>query len=116
MIFKKYFNLKKMSKAEFNEYETNIQVDNQDYLNEEWTDWNNQFEKEFEPVMNNEREYFEDLCKRVSTVLVKRWLTLEDIYNFFERYDTRASISMAIGKLDKDHKVLFFRNKFSIKI
>lgn len=105
-----------MSKTqEINEYENDttyvIEFDNTN-------DWDNLFEydsEEEEEKMNNPRQYYEDLCTRVSTTLSHRWLSLDDLYNIFGGYDTRASISMAIGKLDKEHRILFANNTFSLK-
>lgn len=63
----------------------------------------------------NERVYMEDLCQRISGLLLHRWLTIDQIYNAFNCYDSRTAISIALGKLDKNNKMLFWNNTFSLK-
>lgn len=93
---------------EYDEYDPNENIDSSHF--------NIQFiEDESENIFPNERVYMEDLYQRVSSLLSHRWLTIDQIYLAFNCQDSRSSISTALGKLDKDHKMLFWNDTFSLK-
>lgn len=98
-----------------NEYEnfndTSIEVVNtSDWIDSEW--FPEETEVETYPTC---RVYFDELCEKTQRYLTGRWLSLNDLYSMFGYEDTRADISNAVGRLDKEGKVLFFQDKFSVK-